>query len=86
MKLVQYEVIDRIGYITLNRPKKRNAFNPELVLSLKTYFKKALNDLEVKVIVLKANGEVFSAGADLAYLQQMQNNSYEDNLADSSSL
>ena len=40
----------------------------------------------MKAIVLKANGEVFSAGADLAYLQQLQNNSYEDNVADSTSL
>ena len=40
----------------------------------------------MKAIVLKANGEVFSAGADLAYLQQLQTNSYEDNVADSTSL
>ena len=38
---------------------------------------------KVKVIVLKAEGTVFSAGADLSYLQQLQKNSYEENLHDS---
>ncbi len=40
------------------------------------------HDEEVKVVVLKAEGEVFSAGADLEYLQQLQNNSSQDDLED----
>lgn len=86
MDLVQYEVNSRVAYITLNRPEKRNALNPELVNLLKESFDRANQDELVKVIVLNANGAVFSAGADLAYLQQLQNNSYEENVADSSSL
>ncbi len=44
-----------------------------------------MND-EVKVIVLKAKGDAFCAGADLAYLKQLQTNTYEENLADSTHL
>jgi methylglutaconyl-CoA hydratase len=86
MSLVLYDVQDRIGFITLNRPQKRNALSHELVSELKDNFAKAEADASVKVIVLKANGEAFCAGADLAYLQQLQNFSYEENLADSNHL
>jgi methylglutaconyl-CoA hydratase len=86
MNLVIYEVKDRIGYITLNRPEKRNALSFELVSELKTVFTTAESDAQVKVVVLKANGDSFCAGADLAYLQNLQQFSYDQNLADSNHL
>jgi methylglutaconyl-CoA hydratase len=84
--LVLYEVKDRVGYITLNRPEKRNALSFEFVQEIKTVFAEAEQDEACKVIVLRANGEAFCAGADLAYLQQLQRNTYEENLADSQHL
>ncbi|HEY3429992.1 MAG TPA: enoyl-CoA hydratase-related protein [Cyclobacteriaceae bacterium] len=86
MKVVEYSVKDRIGFITLNRPDKRNALSYELVAELKEAFTVAEKDEHVKVIVLKANGEAFCAGADLAYVQQLQKFSYEENLQDSNHL
>lgn len=83
MSVVIYSVKDRIGYITLNRPDKRNALSHELVRELSETFSKAEVDPNVKVVVLNANGESFCAGADLAYLQQLQKFSFEENLADS---
>jgi methylglutaconyl-CoA hydratase len=84
--LVLYSVADRIATISLNRPEKKNAFNPELVTALTAALLQASDDEEVKLIVLKAVGDVFSAGADLAYLQQLQENSHEENVADSENL
>lgn len=86
MSIVKYEVKDRIAYITLNRPEKRNAFSYELVKALKQAFTDAEHDKDAKVIILRAEGKVFCAGADLAYLQQLQKNSYEENFEDSSFL
>jgi methylglutaconyl-CoA hydratase len=86
MELVEYTVKDRIGFITLNRPEKRNALSHELVAALKDAFVQAEKDDKTKVIVLKANGEAFCAGADLGYLQQLQKFSYEENLQDSNHL
>jgi methylglutaconyl-CoA hydratase len=80
MNYATYSVSNRIGYITLNRPDKRNALSYELVSELKDYFTKAAADDNVKVVVLKANGESFCAGADLGYLQQLQKFTYEENL------
>lgn len=86
MNLITYHSEDRIGYITLNRPDKRNALNEEMVTELKSAFRRAEHDKHCKVIVLKGNGKAFSAGADLAYLQKLQENTFEENYADSSHL
>jgi len=86
MKVVEYVVKDRVGVITLNRPEKRNALSHELVADLKEAFANTEKDDQVKVIILKANGEAFCAGADLTYLQQLQKFSYEENLQDSNHL
>ncbi len=86
MSLVIYNTKERIGYITLNRPEKRNALSRELVAELKEAFAKAEKDDNVKVIVLNANGESFCAGADLAYLQELQKFSFEENISDSNHL
>jgi methylglutaconyl-CoA hydratase len=81
--LVQYEVKDRVGYITLNRPEKRNALSYEMVSEIKLAFMNAEADKDCKVVVIKGSGEAFCAGADLAYLQQLQTNTFDENLADS---
>ncbi|TAH25324.1 MAG: enoyl-CoA hydratase/isomerase family protein [Cytophagales bacterium] len=86
MSIVLYEVHQRIAYITLNRPEKRNALNDQMASALTEKFLQAEADNDVKVIVLKANGDVFCAGADLEYLQSLQNNSYDENLKDSKKL
>ena len=86
MNLVEYNNQDRIATITLNRPEKRNALNAAMVTALRQAFTRAAEDSSAKVIVLKANGKVFCAGADLEYLQQLQNNTYEENLEDSNNL
>jgi methylglutaconyl-CoA hydratase len=86
MEYIEIEVKERIGTITLNRPKKRNALNFELVSELKEALISFERDESVKVIVLNAKGPAFCAGADLAYLQKLQGFSYEENLADSTHL
>ncbi len=84
--LVKYEVKERVAYITLNRPEKRNALSYDFVQAIRNTFLFAEEDATCKVIVLRANGDAFCAGADLASLQQLQNNTYEENLADSKHL
>lgn len=86
MELINYKVENRVAYITLNRAEKRNALNEEMIQQLKQAVYKAEKDNGVKVIVLEAEGDVFSAGADLAYLQKLQQNSAAENLADSHQL
>ncbi len=85
-KYITLENSDRVGVITLNRPEKRNALSSDLISELKVAFERYENDNRVNVIVLKANGPSFCAGADIADLQKLQKNSFEENLADSNHL
>ena len=70
----------------MNRAEKRNALEYRTGSELKAAFESYESDSLVKVIVLRATGEVFCAGADLAYLQKMQGFSEKENLEDSSRL
>lgn len=86
MSFVESSLVNQIYTITLNRPDKRNALNEKVVSELKQAFAQAANDANAKVIVLAAKGSAFCAGADLTYLQQLQQNTYDENLADSNHL
>jgi methylglutaconyl-CoA hydratase len=83
---IQYEIKERIATITLNRPDKRNALNGAVVQELYAAFDSAAQDENVKLVVLTGKGKAFCAGADLAYLQQLQQFSYAENLQDSGQL
>jgi methylglutaconyl-CoA hydratase len=85
-QFVTYSVQDRVGFITLDRADKRNALNSHLISELKELFEYAEKDENCKVIVLQAKGDVFSAGADLEYLQSLQSFSRDENIADSNHL
>ncbi|MCH7412869.1 enoyl-CoA hydratase/isomerase family protein [Belliella sp. R4-6] len=76
-------VQERIGYLVLNRPEKRNALNEEMVEAMKSILTDFTNNDNVKIIVIKAMGKVFCSGADLESLQDMQSNTYDENLEDS---
>lgn len=86
LEYVSYTCNDRIGIIQLCRPEKRNALNSEFINQLSKVFTNASNDKNCKIIILKSEGSVFCAGADLKYLQQIQKNSFEENNTDSRQL
>src|SRR4051812_27539966 len=72
-----------IATITMTREAKRNALSPELMRELSLAFDELLLDEDVRVVVLRGQGNTFSAGADLEYLQKIADNGPEENLADS---
>jgi methylglutaconyl-CoA hydratase len=84
--LIKTEIKDRIGYVILNKPEKRNALDAEMVGQLRLAFEDFYLQDSVKVIVLKAEGKAFCSGADLASIQKLQENTYEENLEDSQNL
>jgi methylglutaconyl-CoA hydratase len=83
---ITLEVRDRVGIITLNRPDKRNALNFVVIDELKRAFTLLDSDPNAKVVLLRANGQAFCAGADLEYLQKLQSFGLQENLADSTHL
>jgi enoyl-CoA hydratase/carnithine racemase len=53
-----------ICYITLNRPEKRNAVNVEMLTGLCEIAECQATDPDVRAIILKGEGKIFSAGVD----------------------
>ena len=66
---VVYEQRDGIAYVTLNRPEKRNALTPEMVIRLVDIWERVADDPEVRVVLLTGAGDrAFSTGGDLGAL------------------
>jgi enoyl-CoA hydratase/carnithine racemase len=63
--LVLYEVDDKVGIITLNRPDKLNAISHELQHALTETFTCADADPTTSVVLLRAEGRSFCAGYDI---------------------
>jgi len=63
--MVIKEIRNHAGYITLNRPDKRNALNLELTSRIIEALGEFGSDDKVRCIVLGAAGPVFCAGADI---------------------
>ncbi len=70
--VVTSELSDRILTVTINRPEKLNALNPEVIEGLREAFHGAKTNPEVGAIVLTGAGEkAFVAGADIARMSAM---------------
>lgn len=54
-----------VAKVTLNRPERRNALSERLVAELQAALNTLGKDASVRVIILGANGPVFSSGHDL---------------------
>jgi methylglutaconyl-CoA hydratase len=83
---IKYEVDHRICTITLSRPEKHNALDDLMVAELTSAFQGAQRDSDVKVIMLKGEGESFCSGADLDYLLRMSRYDFNQNQEDSNTL
>jgi enoyl-CoA hydratase len=59
---------DAILLITLNRPEKRNALHPDLIVELTGKLSSAADDASINVIVITGAGPSFCAGLDLGFL------------------
>src|SRR5512135_3449336 len=74
---------DLVAWITLDRPEVRNAFNDTMISEVADAFKVINNRKDLRVVVLTGNGQSFCAGADLNWMRDVMNFSYEQNLDDS---
>jgi enoyl-CoA hydratase len=68
---ILYDVEDKVARVTLNRPQYRNAQSRPLLEEMDHAFARAAQDRDVRVIVLRGEGEHFSAGHDLGTPEQL---------------
>jgi enoyl-CoA hydratase len=62
---VLYAVEGQVAWITMNRPTFHNAQNSQMTYALDDAFRRAVDDANVKAIVLAGEGKHFSAGHDI---------------------
>ena len=62
---VIYQVEEGIAYITMNRPEKLNAINPEMRQMLWDAFQDVRDNPEVRCAIVTGAGRAFSTGHDL---------------------
>jgi 2-(1,2-epoxy-1,2-dihydrophenyl)acetyl-CoA isomerase len=65
LETIDLKIVDRVAWITLNRPDALNAWTRQLGLDLIAALDHAAEDPEVRSVVLTGAGRAFSSGADL---------------------
>ena len=67
-----YEKRDGIAYLTFNRPERRNALSPQLMVQLAEAWRDFRDDAAVRVAILTGSGDqAFCVGGDLARLMPL---------------
>jgi enoyl-CoA hydratase len=64
-QVVTYERRGPVAVVTMNRPKYGNAQNSKMTYALDAAFTRAVDDDEVKVVILAGSGKHFSGGHDI---------------------
>lgn len=75
-----------IATLALNRPEVRNAINPALIDEATAALRAFNGDARVRGIVLRGEGKLFSAGADLNWMRTARGQSRDVVLAESGRL
>src|SRR4029078_9116980 len=65
MTKVQFEVVDGVAVVTLNRPESLNALDAETHALLAETWVEIKSRREIRVLVFTGNGRGFCAGTDL---------------------
>lgn len=76
------DTVDGVAVVTMCRPSRRNAFDSTMILALTEVFETLHGADGVRVVILRGEGGVFSAGADLAWMKAASDRSEADNRED----
>lgn len=79
---VLYSIDDHVARVTLNRPEIRNAFNAVMISELLEIFAEISERDDIRVVVLTGSGTCYCAGADLHWMKEVQDYTYEENYED----
>lgn len=75
-----------VATVTMNRPEVHNAFNAQMISDLTEVYNKLNDDSGIQVIILRAEGKSFSAGADIKWMKSMAQATESENKVDSEKL
>ncbi len=82
-KYIILSVSDSVATVSLNRPEVRNAMNILMVKEIADCFTYLSKQSDVRIIILRGNGDSFCAGADIQHMKHAGGQSPEENKSDS---
>ena len=71
-----------VAVVTMNRPEKHNAFNADVIAELTHAFDHLSGHADARLVILRAEGKSFSAGADLSWMKEAATYTQAQNEAD----
>lgn len=80
---LEIQITNQTASIWLNRPEIHNAFNEVMIGELIKAFNEVSAIDDVRVVVLRGRGKSFCAGADLNWMRDVAQYSYEQNYKES---
>jgi 2-(1,2-epoxy-1,2-dihydrophenyl)acetyl-CoA isomerase len=66
---IDYEIEDSIATVFLSRPERKNAYIPHMGIEIVTALEAAMENSEVRVVILTGRGEAFCSGVDLDFFR-----------------
>lgn len=67
---IRFEQIDKVGVITLDRPKALNALRRDMLEQLEATLARVERDAAIRVLLITGEGRAFCAGVDLLEAEQ----------------
>ena len=62
---ILFEKKGHLAYVTINRPERRNAMSPDMMLGLREALPRLAEDPQVGAVILTGAGPAFCAGGDV---------------------
>ncbi|MGC1380436.1 MAG: enoyl-CoA hydratase-related protein [Candidatus Baltobacteraceae bacterium] len=79
---VKLAVAGDVARVTLARPEVRNAFNAEVIRELHDIFMRLTAADDIRAVVLAGEGRLFCGGADINWMRDSLDLTFESNVAD----
>ncbi len=77
---------DGVATVTLNRPDMHNSLEEKLIREITRMFDMLGSDPSIRMVLLRANGASFCAGADINWMQRSAGYSKEQNIEEAQNL
>lgn len=78
--LIRFESVGAVARMTLARPEKLNAMSDEMLQAMLENLRHVAESAELRVLIVTGEGRAFSAGGDIASMQDMDETGFRETI------
>ena len=78
---INFEINERVGIVTMNRPDEANALNAKMASELFEVSVQCSRNKNLGALIITANGKMFNAGGDLKEFNNPPGNKKDEHLS-----